>query len=65
MGCKVSIEEANNKIREAIDNLDYASLNFYLATQNYNKLDSSLIHYAVKSFQIDIITVLLENSWIN
>ena len=62
MGCKISIEESNRKIREAIEKLDYASLNFYLATYSSFFLDPSLIHHAVKSSQIDIISILIENS---
>ena len=62
MGCQISIEEVNKKIRESIDNLDYASLNYYLEGYNSDKLDPSLFHYAVQSFQIDIIAVFLENS---
>ena len=65
MGCQISIEETNRKVREAIDKLDYSSLNFYLNTYNSFFLDPSLIHFSAMSSQIDIISLFIEKSNIN
>lgn len=63
MGCHNNLsEDPNTRIRRAIKEMDYAAIHVGIASSNFNSLDPTLIHDAVKSGHIEIIGMMLDNS---
>jgi len=63
MGCNVVYkEDVNERIRNAIRKIDFATIHNLLLSTKFINLDPTLIHDAIKSSHIDIVTVFLENS---
>lgn len=65
MGCTMSPEEINNRIKVSIERVDFCEIHNLLSHVDHKILDPSLIHLAVISGQIDIIAIFIENSVIN